>query len=267
MATTIQLPFPGLTAPPDRWIAPEHAPHVDAFSGFLKSAREIADDVGAPAEERKSRLKALGAGLDGAGNGPACAALRDACTQTGASLEHARHVLQACEKDLTASSYRSWSELLTYCRYAAAPAGRFVFELHGEDERAKKCADSLFSAWQVLHIIQGCKDEFAVRGRVYLPAMWMRQNDVAAEDLGKNRASAQARKVLAQCLDGVQRLIDSAASQTECIREDSLRDGARASLGMADRLSQKLLRRDPLARDIDLTGWDRLVVRVRGRAR
>lgn len=267
MVTAIQLPFPGLAAPNGRWISPEHADHVAAFATFLETARDIADDAALSADERIGRLKALEAELDGGNGGSPSGALRNACTQTGASLDHARHVLQACHKDVSTDRYRSWSELLTYCRYAAAPAGRFVFELHGEDERAMACADSLFSAWQVLHIVQGCKAEFAARGRVYLPAMWMRQAQVEPEDLTRNRASAPLRKVIAQSLEGVQRLIETAWGQLPNIGHQNLRAGAGTSLALADRMARKLDRRDPLAGDVALGGWDRLVVKVRGRRR
>ena len=267
VATIIQLPFPGLAPPHDRWMSSAHAESVGAFTDFMRAARGIADDAGTPVDDRIGRLRALEAGLGDGGDGPECARLRDVCARTGVSMDHARHVLQACHKDVSTGRFRSWSELLTYCRYAAAPAGRFLFELHGERERVMACADSLFSAWQVLHIVQGCKEDFETRDRVYLPVMWLRENQVDADALSKGRSSAALRKVFARALESVRGLVETADAQAPSIRDENLREGARASLALADRLSRKLASRDPLTGDVALGSWDRFVVKVRGPGR
>lgn len=218
MTELLYQPFPGLSPTGEKWISGRHRAHVHAFAEFVRAARAIADDAQQSAAARTGKLDELEAALDGR---PGCGGadgpserLRLSLRETGITADYARHMLQACRKDVHASAYRGWSELLTYCRYAAAPAGRFVLALHDESEEAMKGADALFSAWRVLRILQNCGRDYRDHGRVYLPGAWLRECG-----------------------------IDPAA--------------------LAGRLADRLARRDPLARTVGLTRWDRLSVCLR----
>ncbi len=63
---------------------------------------------------------------------------RESAEETGISILHAQHLLQAFMMDVTKSRYRNWSELINYCLYSAAPVGRYLVDLHGEDDTPKK---------------------------------------------------------------------------------------------------------------------------------
>ena len=52
--------------------------------------------------------------------------------ERGLADRHALDLLEAFRRDVTKRRYADWDELMDYCRYSAAPVGRFVLDLHGE---------------------------------------------------------------------------------------------------------------------------------------
>lgn len=268
MTEPIHLPFPGLSPKGERLISEAHRAHIRAFSEFVHAARAIADDIELSVEDRTGKLRELEASLDDPARDNADGSserLRRSLQETGVSADYARHVLQACHKDVHASGYRSWSELLTYCRYAAAPAGRFVLALHNESEAAMKGTDGLFSAWRVLGALQHCGRDYRDHGRVYLPGTWMRECAIEPEALAGGSACPGLLAVVAKGADGARRLIDSARPGCAEIANPRLRRAAQMSLALAGRLADRLARRDPLARTVDVTRWDRMSVHLRSR--
>lgn len=267
VAPVPQIPLPGLAPSARPPFPPEVSGAIRVFADFVAAARAISDDTSVGREERVRGLRAMEAGLTGKGpDGPAARLHRVLC-RTGVGSDHARHILQACHKDVTTNRYRSWSELLAYCRYAAAPIGRFVFDLCGEGQRAKRASDGLFSAWHVLSIIQNCRDDYLGLDRIYLPAAWLRQNGVDPEALGERRSSPQLGKVFANAIDGVWSLIETGRPETATIRDESLRTATDRSFALADRLRIKIARRDPLSSKIEIGRWDQLVTGLRSRGR
>ena len=54
----------------------------------------------------------------------------------GLTDRHALDLLEAFRRDVTKRRYADWAELMDYCRYSAAPVGRFVLDVHGESRRS-----------------------------------------------------------------------------------------------------------------------------------
>ena len=104
----------------------------------------------------------------------AAARLVDHLGQRGVSALYARHLLQAFTRDALNDPTRSWSDLMAYCRFSAAPVGRFLIDVHGESKDAYPASDALCASLQVLNHLQDIKDDARLRQRVYLPEQWRR---------------------------------------------------------------------------------------------
>src|SRR5690606_28741765 len=126
----------------------------------------------------------------------AAEAVRPVLERTRVPVQHCRHLLQAFMKDARQSRYRSWSDLLLYCRYSAAPVGRFLLDLHGEDRSLWRMSDALCNAHQVLNHVQDCKADYLRLDRVYLPTRWLDRDGVALSELGGDAAGPGLRRVL-----------------------------------------------------------------------
>lgn len=240
-----------------RLIKPELRQHIRAFYAFVRTADDVADAADLDPATKLARLDALERALladpmeDG---GPAVArALRRSLSETGLGAEHARHMLQAFRKDAATPRTRSWSDLLTYCRYSAAPVGRYLLALHGEGQAAIPAADALCAALQILNHLQDCGPDYRRLDRVYLPADWLRQAGAGAEMLGAPRAAPPLRAVMDRTLEGVARLIATARPLPGLIADRGLRREAAVILAIARALARRLARRDPLQSRVRLS--------------
>lgn len=259
-----------------RLIPAELRPLVLAFYAFARAADDIADTPGGDPEDGRRALAALDAILAGdpapADAAPPAAraaaeALRDGLTARGVSVQHARHLLQAFQRDLRKNRTDSWSDLLTYCRYSAAPVGRFLLELHGEDRSVWGAADALCAALQILNHLQDCQADYRRLDRVYIPANWLRDAGLTADALAAPRSDPALRGVFDLTLEGVDRLLAAAAPLPAAIRHRRLRLEASVILSLAQALRRALGRRDPLAARVRLSPPARLWAGLIGLAR
>lgn len=229
--------------PPPRLFADRHRAGVLALARFHDEARSIADDTALPPELRAARLKRLSFG------------------------NHGGLLLQAFQKDVAAKRYRNWSELVAYCRFAAAPIGRYLVELHGEDKTLVRPVESLYSAKLVLRRLQRCKADFIAHDRVYLPGDWLKRAGVEASALALGKTSPDLRGVLDQVLDGALKMIDEARAGLGRVADRTLRIALQTELAGARRLAASLRRADPLARSVALSRPTVLLCLVVGHAR
>ncbi len=243
-------------------------PHVHAFYRCVRAADDIADSGELPADEKARLLTAMDEALQGihprdALTDAACDH-RDSAAATGVTIEHARHLLQAFQMDVVKQRYRNWSELINYCLYSAAPVGRYLVDLHGEDDTPKKKTDALCIALQILNHLQDCKDDYLTIDRVYVPLDMLRKNGLTVEALGASAASPELRATLDAVLDRTDELILQARGGPALIKDRGLRLETAVIIAIAERLSRKLRRQDPLAMRVELNKAEKLLAVATG---
>ncbi len=256
-----------------RLIAAAHRPVVAAFYRFARLADDIADDRAPSVEDKTRRLQALDflllGGEPAADDEGQCAAaaLRVAFLDHGLSIDHPRHLLQAFMADAINRPCRGWSDLLAYCRYSAAPVGRFLLELHGEPRDSWPASDALCAALQILNHLQDCQDDWLRLRRLYVPSDWFAAAGLPPDALLMSRASPALRGVLDRVLDGVDALNATAAPLPASIRQRGLRMEAAAIVAISLKLARKLRRHDPLARRVALSPVEKLAAMATGAIR
>lgn len=240
---------------------------VMAFYRFARLADDVADDPLFTPDEKLDRLDALEAALEGRAGSPdslPALALREAVGGDAALLGHAAQLLQAFRRDALVDHCRDWGDLMTYCRFSAAPVGRFLLDLHGEAPQSHGPADSLCAALQVLNHLQDCADDLAALGRVYLPGDWMQLAGLTRDALRQRVAGPELRQVIDMALDHVDGLIDLARPLPGRIRDRRLRCQAAVTVQVAQRLSARLRTADPLAAKVGLSPLDYAMATVAG---
>jgi len=236
----------------------ELRPHVHAFYRFARQADDIADNPQLAPEEKLRRLDRMSQVLDGAAgdDAPAAAAMRASLKETRVTPQHCHDVLHAFRMDATKRRYRDWADLMNYCRYSASPVGRQVLELHGESRDTWGFSDPLCSALQVLNHLQDCAEDYRALDRVYLPEQDLADCGSGIADLTQPRSSAGLRRVIDRLLDGTDALIATARGLPPAVQSPGLRRETGMIVTLAERLSRRLRRGDPLARRVGLTGGD-----------
>lgn len=244
-------------------------PHVAVYYAFARAADDIADNPALEPQDKVDRLNALDRALTGedAGDDPALAkahAVRRSFLQTGVDLDHARDLLSAFKQDAVKTRYDNWDDLIDYCNRSAAPVGRFLLELHGEDRAGFAWSDPLCNALQVLNHLQDCADDYDEMGRVYLPGDWMSENGVTVDDLKAAQSSSGLRVVIDRCLEETVKLLNDAEKLPGNLTSRRLAMESAIIVRIAQKLTTKLQRRDPVKMRVKLNKAEFFVCSVRG---
>ena len=237
--------------------------HVAIYYAFARAIDDIADDPARSPERKTTELDEMEAVLRGAAPETAdqdkAARLRLSLDETGVPIAHGADLCVAFRQDAVKSRYRDWAELMHYCRYSAAPVGRYLLDLHGESADTWPSSDALCASLQVLNHLQDCQADLRELDRVYLPLDWL---DAAGLDVGalaEPRATAALRAVLDRVLDGVEALNVEARALPGMIGNRRMRMEAAVIVGVAHRLARLLRARDPLATRVELSTAGKLV--------
>jgi 15-cis-phytoene synthase len=162
-----------------------------ALAAVYALARRI-DDIGdgdLPAAEKAAQLEqartqvfALLAATGGAlppetgsvsldDTDPVLVALADAGTRFPIPLAAFGELIDGCLADVNQASYKTFDDLLWYCRCVAGSIGRLSLGIYGasQPEKQNKMADDLGVALQLTNILRDVREDY-LGGRVYLPA-------------------------------------------------------------------------------------------------
>ncbi|MBV8549355.1 MAG: squalene synthase HpnC [Alphaproteobacteria bacterium] len=229
-------------------------PHVHAFYAFARAADNISDDPLMDAAEKIRRLNqfALTLGNADCTKVPEAALMRQSLTATRISPRHCLDLLTAFKRDATQLRYQNWDELLDYCRYSAAPVGRYVLALHGIGEAAWPANDALCAALQIINHIQDCADDYRELDRAYIPEDMLLMRGANLADLSAVKCTEPLRLTLQDMLDRLKPLMTLAHSFPGQIRDVRLKLEVSVIVALADDMIACLRRRDPLAEETKL---------------
>lgn len=229
-------------------IAARHRPAVMAFYAVARMADDIADHPAATPEDKLARLAAIEASLTGAGQAvPQAVRLRDVMAERGLSSRHILDLLEAFRRDARQTRYADWSGLMDYCRYSAAPVGRFVLDVHGEDRATWPVSDALCAALQVINHLQDCGEDYRRLDRVYVPQDALAAAGAEAKDLGEPRSTPALSTVIAGLAARTSGLLAVSRVLASQVKSPRLALEIAVIQRLAEDLARRLAHRDPLS--------------------
>lgn len=241
--------------PVGSWLLPRKLRrHVAAFYRFARAADDIADSPDLDRDAKLAGLTHMGVALERGGD-DRVDPIRASIAETGIGLAECRDLLVAFTRDARNQSCETWADLLDYCRYSAHPVGRYLLLLHGEDPTTLVPGDALCAAFQILNHVQDCGDDWRNLQRLYVPRRWIEAAGGVSRFFDPGEAALR-RPVLDRCLDGADRLIETASLLPERLRSRGLRAEVAVMLHLARRLSQRLRAGDPLQARVAVTKGD-----------
>lgn len=114
-------------------------------------------------------------------------------------------------QDQRVTRYATFADLLGYCDLSAAPVGRLVLVLFGQDgPEQRMLSDRICAGLQVVEHLQDVAEDRRV-GRIYLPQTDLRAHGVLEADLDAPTASPAVRRLVLAELDRVTELLDAGA--------------------------------------------------------
>ena len=98
-------------------------------------------------------------------------ALADAANRFDIPLAAFGELIDGCEADVRGTTYRTFDDLLHYCRCVAGSIGRLSLGVFGTADiaAAAPLADALGVALQLTNILRDIREDY-LGGRIYLPA-------------------------------------------------------------------------------------------------
>jgi len=236
-----------------------------AFYRFVRAADDVADHPSASAQQKFDHLALMEATLRGESEANAeGVALRAVLRTRNLTDQHALDLLQAFRRDVTKQRYADWSELMDYCRYSAAPVGRYVLDVHGESQALWPANDALCSALQVINHLQDCGKDYRALDRVYIPLESLSANGLTVEAL----AAQQASPALRQTIQAVARRTAGLLEQSRCFAPEITDRRLALEVGviqaLAENLASRLARRDPLSQRVHHHAVEAMGLAARG---
>ena len=137
----------------------------------LEQARDQVHALVAAANDARDGTSGAkdGNGIDE--NDPVLVALVDSGARFDVPLAAFTELIDGCLADVNQASYKTFDDLLWYCRCVAGSIGRLSLGIYGAShpEKQAKLADDLGVALQITNILRDVREDFR-NNRIYLPA-------------------------------------------------------------------------------------------------
>jgi squalene synthase HpnC len=242
-----------------------YRPVILAFYRFARAADDVADHPHAERNEKLRILERLWRSLqEEAAHTSEAIALRRCLLERKLTSQHALDLLEAFRRDVTKRRYGNWNELMDYCRYSAAPVGRFVLDVHGESRATWPASDALCTALQVINHLQDCGSDYKALDRVYLPLDLLDESGARLTDLGAPSASRPLRDALSELARRTQELLSKSRAFSGQIRDGRLALEVGVIQRLAEDLARRLRVRDPLSERVQHRLPETLLLAVAG---
>lgn len=252
--------------PVTKLVSDKYKPHVAAFYIFARAADDISDDELLSAEEKGKRLDRFDAALMDENDNEIASVipLRNSLKETGVTPQHARDLLIAFKHDTTKLRYNNWDELLDYCRYSAAPVGRYLLDLHGEPKTSWPANDALCAVLQITNHLQDCADDYRTLDRVYLPLDMLDAFGADLTELSAPQSSPALRHTMDAMIDKMEPMMKLAKTFPGQLDNRMLKIDTAVINEVACGLMKILRARDPLCDNVKLSKAQKLGCLLRG---
>lgn len=246
-------------------IRKSNRPAILTFYRFARAADDVADHPASKRNEKLRILERMWCSLQGASaDSNEAIALRRQLVDRGITLQHAIDLLEAFRRDVTKLRYRNWGELMDYCRYSAAPVGRFVLDVHGESRTTWPESDALCAALQVINHLQDCAKDYRALNRVYLPLDLLNKVGADVASLDAPSATPSLREAIRTLAKWTQDLLAQSRGLANRIHDPRLALEVGVIQRLAEDLVHRLFIRDPLSQRVHHAAFQSLMLAFAG---
>ena len=186
--------------------------------------------------------------------------------------KYSKNLLKAFLLDSSEKKYKTWNDLIFYCKYSANPVGRFVIDLvYYQENKGMKvdpkiydASDKLCTSLQIINHLQDCKEDFKKLKRVYIPDTFFKKFSVSKKNLELGNSNQQFRMLVDEIVLKIEVFLNQSKNGLNLIRSWRLKKETLIILNIAKRLCYLLKREDPLKKKIKLSRIDLLFCFIKG---
>ena len=155
-------------------------------------------------------------------------------------------LLKAFEKDASGIKIQVWEELIDYCRYSAAPVGRFMLAISNESVSTYLPAENLCVLLQIIDHLSDIKEDLSLLGRIYIPSQIMTEYNVRESDLGLSYTKPEVKAMLNDIVKRLEKMQDDAKILPKLIKNFGLRIEVGIILSLTNSMIKKYKKADIL---------------------
>ena len=230
-------------------ISPKLKPLVNTYYQAARFTDDIADNPRTTSDEKLQQLAKIRQAFLQPDSGTDLIIIRGlgrlfVAEQLDASLF--LDLITAFERDAVNQPIRIWEELIDYCRYSAAPVGRFMLAIHNESPSSYLPAENLCIILQLLNHLEGLKQDLSKLNRCYIPEDMLRQSDVRKTDLGLDITLPQVKKLLCGIMQKISKMQTDTKILPALIKNFRLRFEVCVILSLTNFVVQRTIKTDVL---------------------
>lgn len=186
------------------WFLPKNLRQpISVIYAFARYADDLADEGNLADDKRYEALNQYQKNFENAfktkqSSDPVLIALVDVIEKHQLPVSLFLDLLTAFKMDTHTRRYKTFDDILNYCRYSANPVGRLLLHLNKQvsgDNLAN--SDAICSALQLINFYQDIQQDFTENNRIYLPTDEMQEFNVNESHINKG-INDQAIKDLLQ---------------------------------------------------------------------
>ncbi len=171
-------------------------------------------------------------------------------------IENAYNLLVAFKQDSEGYKYQIWQELVEYCRYSAAPVGRFLLNLHKEDISLVWNGDIFCAALQIINHLQDIKKDYENLKRIYFPKDLLDEFKIKNKDITAEKESSNFSRFKLRVIENIKGMLIEAEILTRRINSFRLRVEVSTMIYLAKKLTNNLENMDILENPVKLKKID-----------
>jgi squalene synthase HpnC len=178
--------------------------HIAALYAFARTADDFADEdkyKGRRLQEINRWEKNLRAALKGQKAPKVLQAFAHTLKLFQIPLDLPLDLLKAYRMDLTQKRYKTWKDVLNYCKHSANPVGRMVLYISRiREEKLHRYSDSICTGLQLINFWQDTAIDLG-RNRIYYPQSELKKAGVRESDLLTVKNSSAIRILVKNVAD------------------------------------------------------------------
>ena len=171
-------------------------------------------------------------------------------------------LLKAFEKDASEEKIQVWEELINYCRYSAAPVGRFMLAISNENVSTYLPAENLCVLLQILAHLSDIKEDLTFLRRIYIPSEIMKEYNVRESDLGLNYTKPEVKNMLNDIVKRLEQMQADAKILPRLIKSFGLRIEVGVILSLTNSMIKRYKKVDILQKSPkpSLVDWIKAII-------
>ena len=236
--------------------SPQNRVLITHYYNFARACDDIADNPSLTTKEKNKQLDDAENTLFNNGHFLQAQVLREDFIKEKLDFSLATDLLVAFKRDAINKPYKTWAQLLDYCRYSAEPVGRFMLALHNENPSTYLPASALCTVLQLTNHIQDLRSDIFELNRNYLPEELLKKHKVSQKSLLSGKSSKSLQNLTNDILNRCRYLLKDARILPSIIKNRRLNFYICVTISLTDILINKLYNKDVMSDKVVLSKVD-----------